>query len=56
MTAKKINNRHEKNPSIHRESAANTTDHSNYCTDVVHDIQEKIHNGEEKIHSSSATV
>jgi len=30
----------EKNPPIHRESAANTTDHSNYCMDVEHDIQE----------------
>jgi len=27
-----IHNRQEKNPPIHRESAGNTMDHSNYCT------------------------
>jgi len=48
--------RQEKNLPIHRESAGNTMDHSNYCTDEDHDIHEKIHNREEKIHSSSATV
>jgi len=47
-----------KNPliSVHIESAGNTMDNSDYCTDVDHDTQEKIHNREEKIHSYSATV
>jgi len=45
-----------KNPLIHRESAGITMDHSNYCTDVDHDTQEKIHNREENIDSCSATV
>jgi len=29
-------------------SAGITMDHSNYCTDVDHDTQEKIYNREEK--------